>query len=192
MPYKCYNNLMKDKGKIIFGVLFVVALFVGAVFAAGYIQDNSNLQELISSFGYLGVFIVSVIGGLNLFIPVPATAFIPVFIAAGLSLPLMISVMVIGTTTADLASYYLGTLLKTRVEKPNYKIYKFVKKWCEGKPKATQLIVFLYAAFIPFPNELLLLPLGTLGVKLRTLILAFTLGTAIHITGIAYGLSVFI
>ena len=69
------------------------------------------------------------------------------------------------------------------------KIYHAIQKWCEGRPYVTQAIVFVYASIVPLPNELLLIPLGALGVKLRSLILAFVAGNIIHVTILAYGLT---
>lgn len=183
---------MKDRGRTIFGLIFVIALFVGAIFFASYVENNENIKSLISSFGPLGIFIVAFIGGLNLFVPVPATAFIPIFSSAGFSLPLIISILVIGTTIADLLSFYIGTVLRPKADKSKNKTLKFVRKYCENKPKMTQLIVFLWASLIPIPNELLLLPLGMLGVKLQRIVLAFTFGTAVHTTILAFALTSFV
>lgn len=180
---------MGDKGKIAFGTIFVVALFISAVLFAGYIETNENVQALISSFGPLGILVVSFVGGLNLIVPVPATAFIPVFSAAGFSLSLIIFIIVIGTTIADLVAFYVGTVLKPQAEKINSKVLKFLRKHCEHNKRMMQAIVFIYAAIVPFPNEVLLLPLGTLGIKLRSLFLVFTLGNATHVTLLALGLT---
>ena len=183
---------MTDAGKTVFGVIFVAALFVGAIFFAQYIQDSNQAQELISSFGVFGIFIVSFIGGLNLFVPIPPTAFIPVFSAAGFSLTIIIIIIVIGTTIADLLSYYIGTVVKQNTKVIKNKVYKKLQKWCVGKPRSTQAIVFVYASVVPLPNEVLLLPLGALGVKLRNLVPAFVLGTIVHVTLVAHGLTSFL
>jgi uncharacterized membrane protein YdjX (TVP38/TMEM64 family) len=183
---------MSDKGKTIFGVVFVVSLFVGAIFFAEYIQDKDHIKDFISSFGVFGILFVSFIGGLNLIVPLPPTVFIPIFSAAGFSLFVITSIIIIGTTIADLLSYYIGTVFKDSSKIKKNKAYKLIKKWCEGKPKVTQLAVFLWASFIPIPNEVLLLPLGVMGIKLKNLVTAFVLGTTIHVTVLAYGLTSFI
>jgi len=180
---------MGDKGKAIFGIVFVIALFTGALIFASHIQDNESVKGLITSFGPFGIFIVALAGGLNLFVPVPATAFIPIFSAAGFSLAMIIPLIVIGTTIADLVGFYIGTVLRPHVDKRKNKIYRAVQKWCEGRPYVTQAVVFIYASIVPLPNELLLIPLGALGIKLRTLILAFVAGNIIHVTLLAYGLT---
>lgn len=184
-----YNILMNDKGKTAFGIIFVIALFAGALLFANNIQDNEQVKEIISSFGPFGILVVAFVSGLNLFVPVPATAFIPVFSAAGFSLSIIVIILVVGTTLADFVSFYMGTILKPHADKSNAKVLQFVRKYCKNRPRMTQAIVFLWAALVPFPNELLLLPLGTLGVKLRTLIIAFVLGTVVHVTALAYGLT---
>jgi membrane protein YqaA with SNARE-associated domain len=180
---------MFDKGKAIIGILFVIALFVGAIYLSSYIQGNDNAKEIVSSFGYLGMLIISFVGGLNLFVPIPPTASIPIFYSAGFNLSAIVAVIVIGTTIADLVSYYIGTFFRPQAEKSKNKVLKFVRKHCENKPKMIYIIVFLYSAFIPFPNEAVLLPLGTLGVKLKHILLPFVLGTLLHVSAIAYGLT---
>ncbi len=180
---------MGDTGKTIFGAVFVIALFAGAVLLAQYVQDNSHAQEIVASFGYFGVLLISFVSGLNLFVPIPATAFIPIFSAAGFSLVMIISIIVVGTTIADLLSFYIGTIIKKSKRVRKNKVYRTLQKWCEGKPKTTQLVVFLYASFIPLPNEVLLLPLGALGIRLSRLVPAFVLGTILHVTLLAHGLT---
>ena len=180
---------MGDKGRTIFGVVFVLALFVSALYFASHVQNNEAVKELVASFGHLGIFLVAVISGINLFVPVPATAFIPIFSAAGFNIVIIISIIVVGTTIADMLGYYIGTVLRPRANKGKNKIYHAIQKWCEGRPYVTQAIVFVYASIVPLPNELLLIPLGALGVKLRSLILAFVAGNIIHVTILAYGLT---
>lgn len=180
---------MPEKGKTIFGVLFVTALFATMMLLAGHVENNENVQKLIASFGPIGILITGFIGGLNLIVPVPATAFIPVFSAAGFGQFVIIAMLVIGTTTADLLSFVIGTALGPRAQRINHRMLRFLQKNCEKHPGKLQIIIFLYAAFAPFPNEVLLLPLGALGVRLRTLLVAFTTGNILHISLLTFGLT---
>lgn len=183
---------MESKGKTIFGVVFVIILFVCTILVAQWIQTNPDAQDTIASFGVLGILLVSFIGGLNLVFPIPATAFIPVFSAAGFATSLIVTIIVIGTTIADLIAYYIGTILKPKADKIHNRFVDWLRENCVGKPMYTGFVVFLYAAIIPFPNEVLLLPLGSLGMKLKNLVVPFTLGTAVHVTALAYGFSFFV
>ena len=180
---------MSDKGRTVFGVLFVLALFGGAMLFAGHIENDENIQRLITFFGPLGILITGFIGGLNLIVPVPATAFIPVFAAAGFGLFIIIVMLVIGTTTADLVSFYIGTALRPQAKRVDHRILRFLQKHCEKNPGKLQLIIFLYASFVPLPNEVLLLPLGALSVRLRSILLSFILGTSLHVSIVAIGLT---
>ena len=103
----------------------------------------------------------------------------------------IILTIAVGTTIADLLAFYIGTLLKKQVDKSKVKMLNWLRENAIGKPKFTAFIVFLWAALSPLPNEVLLLPLGSLGTKLRTVALPFMLGTILYVTGIAYGLSFF-
>ncbi len=177
-----------DRGKAALGIIFVIALFTTAILFARYIQDNAHIQSFIYSFGYIGILLVALVSGLNLIVPLPATAFVPVFIASGFDIWGIIITLVIGTTFADLTSYYIGTMFKESADHSKIKMVKQIRKYCIGRPFVTQAIVFLYATFAPLPNELLLLPLGTLGVRLRVLFLPFATGNALHITIVSHAL----
>src|SRR5258707_14010793 len=61
--------------------LFAFVVILGlAVLLGDLAQNNEFVKNFISSYGYFALFIVSFIGGLNLFVPVPVIAFMPVFL----------------------------------------------------------------------------------------------------------------
>lgn len=155
------------------------------------LATNDLVTTLAQDFGWFGIFAVSVMAGFNIVFPIPAPAFVPIFVEAGFTLPTIIAIMVLGTTCADLAAFYFGTVgkqyLETKKEQP-----KWYVKLVEFSSKYRYLalpVVFFFAAFAPMPNELILAPLGLAGYKLYQLVLPLILGTVIHITILAYGAS---
>lgn len=180
---------MAQKIRIPIVIVLVLLLFIFTFWLGGYIQENSHLQEIVSSFGFFGILFTSFVSGLNLIIPLPAVAFIPIFNASGFSIPIIIGGIVIGTTIADLLSYYAGTFGKTYVDRSKNKIILFFKDCCSNRKYMASFVIFVYSTLVPLPNELLLVPLGTLGFKLRHLIVPFTLGTVLHVSIVAYGVT---
>lgn len=170
-------------------VLFISLVFIGILQLSSYILDSTEAQALVQQYGYLGVLVIAIIGGLNFVVPIPAPTFTPIFLAGGLSLPWIIMWLVIGTTIADLIGFFFGKLGKLYVTKQYPKTYARLASLRENKVRYIPWFVLGYAAFIPFPNEAFLIPLGILGIRLRTFILPLIVGTTIHQGLLAIGVS---
>ncbi len=173
--------------------VFLFLLILGGGLAASfflsqYVASNDASQLLIQEFGYIGILAVSFIAGLNLFIPIPAATFVPVFTAAGISLFEIIVLLVIGTMAANLLSYFLGlyggkitTTHYPELQKKLIRLYQKKKEWLV-------YFVFLFTALMPLPDEVFLIPLGIIGVKLKQFIIPLMLGTICYQTLAAFGI----
>lgn len=168
------------------GVL-ALAMLSGIFLLATIISDDKAAQELVQRLGYVGVLIVSFIAGLNAIVPVPAGSFVPIFLAAGLSMPLIIATLVVGTTLADLLAFYVGMKGREFAAAQHPRVINFTTWLRSGKEPYIIPGVFLYAAFSPIPNELILIPLALAGVRFRTLVLPLFLGTIVYQTAFALG-----
>ncbi len=172
----------------VFGLgLLAVALILGILHFTSLVMENEAVAALVNQFGYLGVLITAFIAGLNAIVPVPAWSFVPIFIAAGLWIPLIIVALVIGTTLADLLAFYIGVKTKNIASDRYPKIQSFTTWLQNGKSHFVVPVIFLHASFSPFPNEILLVPLAFAGVRMRTLIIPLVLGTILYQTAFAYG-----
>jgi len=72
-------NKRVNSKRILFGVIlaiFLLAFFIGALYIGKYESDNSVVRDVVSRYGYLGVFVISFISGFNLAVPVPAISFV--------------------------------------------------------------------------------------------------------------------
>ena len=167
--------------------LIILFLLTGIVQAAMFVMQDAGAQELVQRFGYFGVLVVAFIAGLNAIVPVPAGSFVPIFTAAGLWMPLIITSLVIGTMLADLLAFYLG--MKGReIAVSRYPRIKRLTEWIQdGKSRYIVPVVFLHATISPLPNEVLLVPLALAGVRMRTLIIPLLLGTIIYQSAFAFG-----
>jgi membrane protein DedA with SNARE-associated domain len=90
---------------LIFIAILICGLYVGQV-ASG----STELKSIVSGYGYLGLFIVSVVAGFNLAVPMPAVALMPLFMESGLSFSISILIMTAGMTVADIIAFALARL----------------------------------------------------------------------------------
>ena len=167
--------------------ILITSIWVCSLYLANFVANNDLAQELVAQFGYLGVVAIAVVSGLNILVPVPAAAFVPIFTAAGLWMPLIIAALVLGTTIADAIGYYFGRWSKSFVEAHYPHTYTRIKVLDERHHNWILPVTFLYAALLPFPNEAIIIPLALLGFRFRTFIWPLVLGTIINQTALAYG-----
>lgn len=171
----------------IFLVLLGGTLFLSFLLTKYVTQDNDSIA-LIQKFGPIGIVIISFIAGLNVIVPIPAATFIPIFTAGGISLTFATILLIVGTILADLVSYAIG-IYGSKVTTTHYPHIqqKLIKLYTDKKAWVPYLI-FGFAAFIPFPDEIYLIPLGIIGIKLRQFIIPLLLGTALYQTLAAFGI----
>ena len=162
-------------------------IIVSAFYLAHFIEENESARLIVEYYGVLRMVGISIISGLNLFIPVHAATFAPMFAAAGFSKLSIIGSLVVGTLVADLLSYQLARWSKApaRAHFPRF------DAWLMGLRERHHAYIlpatFVFAAFIPFPNEILLIPLGLMGYHFRTFALPLILGTIVNHALYAYG-----
>lgn len=169
--------------------LSLIAISVVGSFAlTEYVIDTPASQTLIQDFGYISIILLSFVAGLNLLLPVPAATFVPVFTAAGLGLPAIIICLVTGTMAANMLSYvagrYGGKFTRSRypnIQKKLQALYSTHERWVPH-------FIFLFTALVPLPDEVFLVPLGIIGVKLKHFIIPLVLGTIFYQTFAAYGI----
>ena len=165
----------------------ITAVWVAALFLADYVANSAMAQNLVSQFGYLGILVIAMVSGLNLLVPVPAAAFVPIFTAAGFALPLIIAVLVIGTTIADMIGYFIGRWSKDFVEEHYPRTFSRMKVLDERHHNWVLPVVFLYAALLPFPNEAIIIPLALIGFRFQAFLIPLILGNIINQTALALG-----
>ena len=169
--------------------LVIASTIVTAFYLAQFVYSNNTAQEIVGQFSYLGVLVIAVVAGLNAVVPIPAATFVPIFLAAGLWMPIIVLMLVIGTTIADLIGYFIGRVSREFVEGQYPKTYARVLLINEKHHRLMIPLVFIYSAFIPFPNEAMLIPAALVGLKLRVLIVPLVLGTLVNQVILAYGFS---
>jgi len=174
-------------GKSLLILLTLVGVVTLALLFAREIQNNLELQTFIASLGYGGVVLLGIIAGLNVIIPLPAATFTPAFIAAGLWFPFIIIALGIGTIIADYIGYLFGRWGREGVQAKYPASFERYEKLVTKHHAWLTPVIFLYAAFAPFPNEAIILPLAVLGIRFQYMLLPLLLGNVINQTIFSYG-----
>ena len=171
-------------------IIFLV-FFAGAIYVSYSLSRNDVVQELVANLGYLGALLTGLIAGLNNIAPIPAATFTPVFVAAGFSLPSIILAFTLGTIMADLVGYFFGHASRELVKNRYPDTFQFFTRLKTEHSKFIVPIVILYVAFVPFPNEVIIIPLALSGVRLSKLLLPLVLGNLLNQTLLVYGYNSF-
>jgi len=166
-------------------VIIVSFAFLLALLAREY----TFFQEMVASYGYLGILAVSFASGFNLIVPIPAVSFVPLYSEAGLSIPITLALITIGMTAADSIAYLLGRLSRTAsVEIERSRIVRFLDRIKVKHKNALIVIIFFYAVLVPLPNEVLAVPLGLMHFRFTLLIPLLLAGNAAFNIITAYGI----
>lgn len=176
------------KVSIALGIISVTLVIALALSLAVYATNNDAFAERVVSLGYAGIVIAAYISGLNLIVPIPTAAFVPMFTSTGFALSTVIALMVVGTVLADLTAYGIGYHGRRvlRIQETNG--YRRIETLVHKHNRLVLPFLFVYAAIMPLPNELVVIPLSLLGYRAIVLLVPLILGTIIHISLFALGI----
>lgn len=156
--------------------LALVAVIGAGIWLGRLVERDDVAQAFVSDLGYLGIVLVAYGSGFNLIVPIPAATFVPAFVSAGFPFWTVIIVMTFGLTAADMTAYLIGRAGKHVAEKPPKGFLKRIDDYQKTHPRGRWVVLFLFAAFIPLPNEVLVLPMGYLGARARDIVLPVFFG----------------
>lgn len=157
---------MKNKKifKVVLQGIALVLVIVGVFYLAQFVKGSETVRSIVLQYGYIGIFLVSLVGGFNLMIPIPAVTFLPVFLEAGLHFWISIVFIVLGTTVADFIAYFVGKFgRRMTLHAVDGAIFQGLEKIRACFRWAPLVALFLFVSFVPLSNELLLIPIGFLG-----------------------------
>jgi len=143
-------------------------------------QISQFLQQL-TQFGYLGVFLISLIGASSIIIPIPYT--IIIFLIASKYDPVLLAIAGgAGAALGEFTGYMLGFYgQKILGEERRRKMEFMVKLFGRYGP----LAIFIFA-LTPLPDDLLFIPLGILRYKLIKALIPALLGKMLMVYLLAY------
>jgi membrane protein DedA with SNARE-associated domain len=152
-------------------------------------QDIVNwMLDLSTQYGYLGIFLISLVGAMSIFVPIPVTVvtftlgglksgdgwfFEPVLIAAAAGL---------GSAVGEFSAYLVGLggrkAIGGRYKKKMDVLARVLKKW-------GMLAVFVFS-LTPLPDDLIFIPLGVMHYNVSKIFVAALLGKFLMNLIVAY------
>ena len=170
-------------------ILAIAALIAFMVWVNLRAGDIEGARNAAAAAGYPGLFLASVVSGFNLVWPVPIAAFYPFFIESGFEPVPTLATIALGMTGGDLLGYLIGDATRHLAD---HRLAGFRAR-AEALHNRHRLLplglLFLYAAFVPLPNELLVIPMAFMRYSLAAVMTAVLCGNVIFNTGLALGLS---
>lgn len=153
--------------------VFILVLVALTIWLAT-IDIEGPLKDFVLSYGYAGLFVAAFIGGLNLVIPISHLVFIVPLLNVGLDPWLIIIIGALGTALADSVGYIIGRTGDLAFPKALRKFRDWGEEFISNKPKRAPFILLAWAAFVPLPNEFLVIPAGVLRFGFaKTLLITF-------------------
>lgn len=153
-----------------------------------YAAEQDFAREMARQFGYPGLFLGAAASGFNLLVPVPIIAFFPFFMDVGFDRVLTVLVIALGMTTGDLVGYLLGRTTREMFAPRVRGLMERLERLREQHPVLPFVIMFLYAALAPIPNEVLVIPLAFLRYPLMGIFGAVLAGNLIFNSLVAFGI----
>lgn len=148
------------------------------------------MTQLALQYGYVGIFLISLLGASSIFVPIPTT--VVIFILGGLQVgnpptwafnPLLISVFAgLGSTAGEFSGYLIG-LGGRRVigEKYKKKMDVLTRLFKQFGP-----IVIFGFALTPLPDDLIFIPLGMMRYSVLAAFIPALLGKLLSNVIVAY------
>ena len=166
------------------GLVVVVAL---VTWANLYAAEHDVVREMARRFGYPGIFLAAAVSGFNLVVPIPVITFFPFFMEVGFDRVITVAVIAVGMTTGDLVGYVLGRTTRDVFAPKISGTMARLERLRERHRVLPFVVMFLYAAFAPIPNEILVIPLAFLRYPLALIFTAVLAGNLIFNALVAFG-----
>lgn len=145
------------------------------------------MQQLALNYGYFGIFLISLIGALSIFFPLPYTVVIFWLGSTGTFNPFLIAIAAgIGSAVGELSGYTLGFYGRKVISTERRRKMEFMLKVFD---RFGPVAIFLFA-LTPLPDDLLFIPLGIMHYNLVKAFIPALIGKTCMNFIVAYGGSV--
>ncbi|PIR38318.1 MAG: hypothetical protein COV34_01790 [Candidatus Zambryskibacteria bacterium CG10_big_fil_rev_8_21_14_0_10_42_12] len=156
--------------KIFLQIIAVALILIFALYIAYLAQGSDTIQQIVLDYGYVGIFLLAFATGFNLVVPIPAIAFMPLFLESGLDFWVTIMLITVGITAADSFAYLIGgighdMLMKNEKYRRERSIFQKLLILKKKHVYAPLIFLFFYSIIAPLPNELMVIPLALLGYR---------------------------
>lgn len=129
------------------------------------------MTEIVTAYGYLGAFMMCIVGNVSIILPIP---FALVVYAFGATLnPLILGIVSgVGSTIGEMSAYLIGRGGRKVIEDKYGNRLDAVKKLIERHG----MMVIILVSLLPIPDDLLLIPLGMMKYPAKKLLAAMLIG----------------
>lgn len=172
--------------RLVFIVTILISFVILAMWLARLATESEAVQIVVANYGYVGAFLISIISGFNLVVPIPAISFLPLLVASGLSAVYSVLIIALGMTLGDMIGFGLGRAGQFIFSFNNQSVIARLEKFRE-RYKISPLVVLFIFSLLPLPNEILVLPLGFLRYRMAQVFPILLAGNIIFNTLVAIG-----
>lgn len=173
-----------------FYITFIV-LFVAFAIWLATLELDGPLGVLVARYGYAGYFIAASVAGINIFVPTTHLIFTEPLLDAGLNPWILGACGAVGTSFADLVGYVIGDRGRHAFTGATERLARRLGDFVEARPRLAPLLLFVWAAVVPLPNELLVIPAGIMGYGIgKTLLYTFAGNICFNMLAIQLGLAI--
>ena len=145
-------------------------------------EFNAWAMSTVESWGYIGIFLVSMIGNASIIFPIPT--YLVVFAFGGILNPWLVGLAAgAGATIGELTGYALGKGGKCVIERKHKKLLKDTKKWIEKHGLFPMLVLF---AATPLPDDIVGILGGIVSYNLKKFLTATFIGKVIAHVALAW------
>lgn len=171
-------------------IAFVLA-FIGLGIWLAAIELEGALAGFVLRFGAVGYTIAACIAGINVVVPMSHLVFTEPLLDAGLDPWTLALCGAFGATLADGVGYFVGSSGRNAFAARFAQVADWLARTVRKRPRLAPLVLFLWAAFAPLPNEVLVIPAGVLGYGvLRTGLITLAGNIVFNTLAVALGLAV--
>lgn len=174
-------------GRLALRVVVVLAVLALVVWANVYAARHDLMREAAREFGYPGLLAAAALSGFNLVVPIPVIAFYPFFMDVGFAPVATVLVIAAGMTLGDLLGFLIGHTAREVMAPRRHELIARLERLREKQPLLPIAVMFLYAAFAPLPNEVLVLPMAFLRYPIAGIMLAVLAGNLVFNSLAAFG-----
>jgi membrane protein YqaA with SNARE-associated domain len=142
------------------------------------------MRDIAMQYGYLGIFVISLIGSASILIPIPYTVIIFTLSAFRILDPMLIALSSgLGSAVGEFSGYLLGYYGQAILSDIQKRKIEFILKVFN---KYGAITVFIFA-LTPLPDDLLIIPLGIMRYSFVKVLLPCLLGKIFMSLILAYG-----
>ena len=172
----------------VFATITSILLVILVYFESAILELSKVLYDWMilfgATYGYLGAFLISIIGNLTIVFPIPYSMAIFFLGASGVVDPLVLGIISgIGAQIGEVSAYFLGWgVSKIELEKKYGARFKKINQIVE---RHGFWAIFIFAA-TPLPDDMILVPAGIIGYDFKKTMTAGFLGKVVLTTFLAY------